>query len=294
MNKELINKIVIGTRSLSGDMGYVEKKEIRKIIEKSITYGLRHFDTAPFYGNELIDNILKDYNKEIVVDTKTGYNKKLKIKSFSLDDIKYSLHSSLEKFKKINIFYIHNPRNEIKNWDPIFHLLVSFKKQGLIKYAGISIARDYIFENNILNFFDYVQDDINLLRTSPLQYLKKYKGHIYARSPFASGCLSGQLNLNSKFKKKDYRYDWLNESRLFFIIKQVHELKKLYKKDIRKLAINYLINNKKIKKVIVGLKKIKHLSFLSYLDTKIENSIIKKIDKLNKHRFYLNDKEIGY
>ena len=53
-----------------------------------------------------------------------------------------------------------------------------------------------------------------------MQYLSLFNGNIYARSPFASGCLSGKLNLKSKFKKLDYRYDWLKGERLKSILKQ--------------------------------------------------------------------------
>ena len=294
MNNNLFNQIVIGTRSLSGDMGSVNKVEVRNLLEQAINCGLKHFDTAPFYGNEFIDNILKDYKKDIIVDTKAGYDNKFKIKTFNFDDIKYSLDSSLKKFENINIFYIHNPRNEIEDWDKLFDLLLSFKEQKLVSHLGISIARGFLFDSNIMNFFDVVQDDINLLRNTPLQYLKNYNGSIYARSPFASGCLSGKLDLNSKFNEEDYRYDWLKEGRLNSIIKQTNEIKKIYKGDIRKLAIQYLINKKEIEKIIIGLKKIEHLSFLSDLNLRIEESLIKKIDRLNNDRFYLNANEQGY
>jgi len=275
-------------------MGAVNKVDVRRLLEQAISGGLNHFDTAPFYGNEFIDNILKDYKKDIIVDTKAGYDKKFKFKTFNFDDIKYSLESSLKKFENINIFYIHNPRNEIKDWDKLLDLLSSFKEQKLVKYLGISIARGHIFDTNTMNFFDVVQDDINLLRSAPLKYLKNYNGLIYARSPFASGCLSGKLDLNSKFNKEDYRYDWLKENRLNSIIKQTNEIKKIYKDDIKKLAIQYLINKKEIKKIIIGLKKIEHLSFLSDLNLKIEQSLIKKIDRLNNVGFYLNADEQGY
>lgn len=294
MKKNISNKIIIGTRSLSGDMGTIKKDQARNIIETSINLGLKHFDTAPFYGNGSVDNILKDYKKDLIIDTKCGYNKNFSVKTFSIDDIKYSLNSSLEKFEKINIFYIHNPRNEVKNWDKIFDLLSSFKKQKCIKHFGLSIARGYTFNSNILNFFDFIQDDINLLRNSPLQYLSLFNGNIYARSPFASGCLSGKLNLKSKFKKLDYRYDWLKGERLKSILKQVDAIKNIYQEDIKKLSIGYLLKKKKIKKVIVGIKKIEHLFFLDNLDNKIKVSTIEKIDYLNKLGFYLDGNEVGY
>ena len=127
-----------------------------------------------------------------------------------------------------------------------------------------------------------------------MRYLKNYTGSIYARSPFASGCLTEKLNFKSKFNKKDYRYDWLRNSRLASIIKQIEEIKKIYNGDIKKLAIVYLLKNKKIKKTIIGIKRKEHLDFLNNLDCKIDPNLLKKIDVLNEVGFYMSDKEIGY
>ena len=82
MKNFLKNKIIIGTRSLSGDLGSVDKKKIFKTIEYSISKGFNHFDTAPFYGRGFGDEILKNFRKEIIVDTKCGYNSNFTKKTF--------------------------------------------------------------------------------------------------------------------------------------------------------------------------------------------------------------------
>ena len=87
-----------------------------------------------------------------------------------------------------------------------------------------------------------------------------------------------------------YKYLDLENNQLFICTKETVRCKE----DIKKLSIGYLLKKKKIKKVIVGIKKIEHLFFLDNLDNKIKVSTIEKIDYLNKLGFYLDGNEVGY
>ena len=293
MKNFLKNKIIIGTRSLSGDLGSVDKKKIFKTIEYSISKGFNHFDTAPFYGRGFGDEILKNFRKEIIVDTKCGYNSNFTKKTFFKSDINYTLDRALKNFDKINIFYIHNPRDEVKNWNKIIDLMLSLKKEKLIKFSGISLARGYYFNQKILNNFDVIQDDVNVLRNLPLLYLNKFLGKIISRSVFASGCLSGKLNKSSKFEKDDYRFDWLKDDRLNSILNQISQIKKIHKGDIRKLALGYVLKKKKIKKMIIGIKNKSHIDFLCRNNFSISNKVVNKIDYLNRN-FFSKENMNGY
>ena len=173
--KELAKKIIIGSWSFSGNLGNTNIKDSHEAIIHAIENNLNKFDTAPVYGDGNVDKLLSIYKKKIIINTKCGYTLDGKKKTFAESDIKYSLEKSLDMFDKINILYLHNPRNEIKNWDKVINLLNDFKKKKLINYTGISVARDFYFDKDILGEFDYIQDDMNLLRTSYLPILKGIK-----------------------------------------------------------------------------------------------------------------------
>ena len=112
-------KIIFGTRSLSGDFGKIAKKEIYFLLEYAIKSGFLHFDTSQFYGDGQINNILSNFKKDkIIIDAKCGYNFDGTKKNFSLSDIKRNLDYYLKRFTRL--IYLHNPREEIKNWDKIF------------------------------------------------------------------------------------------------------------------------------------------------------------------------------
>jgi aryl-alcohol dehydrogenase-like predicted oxidoreductase len=128
------NKIIIGTWGLSGDLGRIQENPLN-IFYKAIKLGFNEFDVAPTYGKgkiyDLINNIPTKIKKNMIFNTKCGYDEKKHKKTFSIKDIKNSLENSLDILGKINILYLHNPRNEIKDWKKIIDLIEILKKKNL-------------------------------------------------------------------------------------------------------------------------------------------------------------------
>lgn len=300
MKNKYIKKIIIGTWSLSGDFGFVSKKNIYKVFEKSINNNLFEFDTAPTYGRGKIHKILSEMfknNKIIKINTKCGYSLG-GVKTFNISDIVKSVDRSLKEFGKINTLFLHNPRNEIIDWTKILTILEGYKKKKHITNIGISFARDFYFSKDIINRFDFVQDEINLLRPNSINFFSNLKPKLMARSPLASGCLSGKLEIDTKFSKNDYRAQWLTDKqRLNNIIFQINEIKKISGNNLRNFAKFFLLQNNNIDSVIFGIKKPSHIDEL--ID-KIENYKripkikIKKIQHLANLKFNLPIGKIGY
>ena len=286
--------------SLSGDLGKISKAKIIKTIECAIENNFLEFDTAPTYGNGRIDNLLSKITKGVKgvkINTKCGYNSDL-IKTFCSADIERSLENSLKKFDTINTLFLHNPRNEILSWSKILKLLNKFKKYNLVKNIGISLARNYYFSDKIMNSFDYLQDEINILRPNNIDILKNLKPKILARSPLASGCLSGRLSVFSKFQANDYRKNWLGDKvRLKNIIFQINELKKIFGEDIKNFAKCFLLQDKNISQIIFGVKKPLHINELVFDLNNFKRIPKKKICLLKKlaiKNFNLSKNLVGY
>lgn len=296
--KDLVKKIVIGSWSFSGDLGKASLKESGDAITYAIENNLNQFDTAPVYGNGIVDNLLSKFKKNIIINTKCGYSADHSKKTFKEEDIKRSLEKSLSIFDKINILYLHNPRNEIKNWDKIIDLLNEFKKKKLINFTGISVARDYYFDQEFLSEFDFIQDDINLLRLNKLPSLKKTKKKIVARSPLATGLLTNKLSSKTKFSKNDYRYGWCKGDRFKNILYQVSQIKNIYgkEKDVAEFAQLYLLQNKDIDLINFGVKNKYQVNFLIDLinKEKINGLLIEKLKHLVNKNYNLNISEKAY
>ena len=146
MNPHLIkSKVIIGTWSWSGMYRSIEKKNVFRMIELALENGFTEFDTSPSYKKA--DNILSIYkkkNSKIKVNTKCGWDLNMQ-RSYNIARIKEGIDSSLQKFGKINVLQLHNPRNEIKDWDELIEMFEEYKKKKLIRHSGLSLARNHYF-----------------------------------------------------------------------------------------------------------------------------------------------------
>lgn len=293
-NNKIKKKFIIGSWSWDGYKP-TTFKEASAAIEILLENGFNEFDTSPSYGRgEEILAKLKKKNKEIIINTKCGTNRNFQ-RSFKKKDLIKGINLSLKKFGKINVLQLHNPRKEkLKNIYEIIDLLNQYKKKKLIKFTGISLARDAYFPMKILNHFDFIQDEFNLLRIDPLKKMKNYEGTLAARSIYANGILTQKFNLNSTFSKKDHRASWLKKQRLKNIYNQKKLLNSLSKEKIEKFSLDFVLRFKMFEKIIVGLRTKKQVKdFLTNIENskKIDKKYIKKIIDLHKNNTFFNSKE---
>ena len=290
------NKIVIGTWPTSGDWGSNDISEVVSLYRKSFyEYGFNEYDTAPNYGNGFSEFLLGKIfeNEKVKINTKVG-NLPFDQKSFEEDDIKISIEQSLKRLNRssINILFLHNPRNEIKNYDKIINLLNDYKSSGVIRGYGISCAKGFDYEKFVsLEKFEYVQDDINLLSLDKIINYKKNK--YYARSPLASGLLSGKINKFTLFEKSDHRSEWLYGERLNSLMDRIKIIQEISGDSIIDISSRFLLHSPKINKVIFGIRKISHLDRLITVkdSSPLSEKTINNIFQLYKNDFGLIDKE---
>lgn len=293
--------LVIGTWPLSGDYGKLERKTIEKTLEYSYQNNIIEFDTAPNYGNGFMEICLGDVfgsQSDVLINTKMG-NSSLNKKSFEINDLKKSFFDSLKRLKRnsVNILYLHNPRYEIKNYSEILNFMNELKDKRLINFIGLSKAKNFDYSNYLdLQNFDVIQDDANLLYIDSLKTVPK--GVLFqARSPLASGLLSGNFNSNTLFSSDDQRSSWLVGNRLNSLCKRVDHIKKMFDMDLPELSVRFLLNYKKVNKIICGVKNISHINSIlnSINNGKLENHIFQKLVQENEKDFGLiNEKGFGY
>ena len=272
----------------------ISNSEIKKLLQKCLLNNLIEFDTSPSYKKA--DKILLDFKKKnpkILINTKCGWDLNMN-RTYNIDEIKKGIENTLEKFGKINVLQLHNPRNEIKNWDLIVEMFNYYKKKKLIKYSGVSLARNYYFSSKVLNSFDFIQDEFNLLRIDSIKKMSAYKNTLAARSIFANGILTDGFNKETIFHRNDHRNSWLKGKRKNNILMQKKILKRLTQDNISQFAMNFTMQYKMFDKFIFGFRTVKQFdSFLkNIINLKpLNKETIKKIVSLHKNnQFFLNKK----
>ena len=288
----LKKKIIIGAWSWSGMYKTISQNEVNKVIDLCISNEFYEFDTSPSYKKaDQILSVYKKNNSNILINSKCGWNLKME-RTYKINEIKDGINKLLDKFNKLNVLQLHNPRNEIKNWDEIIEMFDEYKKKKLIKYSGISLARNFYFPMKILNRFDFIQDEFNLLRIDPIYKMNKFKNTFAARSLFANGILTNNFSLKTRYKNSDHRSSWLKNERLKNIYNQKKTLESLSKKDISKFATDFVLSFKLFDKYIFGFRTVKQFNeFYNNIKLfkKVDIGTIKKIKNLNeKNRFFLD------
>lgn len=297
------SKVVIGTWSLSGDFGPVGLNTIMGVLEEAADAGFKEFDTAPAYGNGFMEFCLGNLFagcKDVRINTKVG-NLAFGGKSFDLTVVRRSVDESLKRLAglPINVLFLHNPRNEIKDYGPILEFLKDLKKNGLIKAIGLSKAKAYPYEQKVdLGVFDVLQDDLNLLYLEPLNSLRRPHPVFMARSPLASGLLGGKIRSDTIFHPSDHRSEWLKGERLQSLVRRVDVIRRVAGHlDIATLAKRFMFSNDSIDKIIFGVKNTRHVQELISdlqqppLDPAL---IVQLVDLYNRDFDLIGEKQYGY
>jgi len=294
------DKIVFGLWPLSGDFGKISMTQFEETTNFILQSGHKSFDVAPNYGNGFAEKALGEIyqgNEPLIINTKFGNSVQGK-KDFSPSSLRRSLESSLKRIKvdKINTLFLHNPRDEISDYEPIENLMSDLKKEQMIQNSGISVAKghNYIY----LPKFDCVQFDCNLLYLKELETYANNFSKNYIRSPLGSGILSGNLSSQSVFSEDDQRSEWLKSSRLESILKRLKKIEELKTGiNLPSLARRFLLQNSKVDNVIFGVKnssQVKDILNDIKLD-KLDNKIISSLIKLESRNFDLSENEgVGF
>lgn len=239
----MINKLSIGTvqfgmdYGISNSNGEVTQKEVDSILNYAQTNGIGMIDTAYAYGNS---------QKKIGNSLPLGVDIVTKI--LDLKNMRSELERSLQDLK-INKLYgllVHQFQKVREDWT-LFDAFHALKADGLVQKVGFSINKveelEQLLEKNVS--FDLLQLPYNLFDQRFASYfdeLKKRKIEIHARSIFLQG-----LFFMPQEKVPTYLTP-LKEN-----IQGIQALVKTSGMSIEDMALNFVLMNANIDKVVIGV-----------------------------------------
>jgi len=265
-------KIILGSAQFGNKYGItnLEKTKIReigKIISYSKTKGIKIIDTAQDYGKS--EKILGKINtKDFKIITKIKFDKKKQ----NIEKLILNSKKNLKKNKIYGVLF-HSSKSLLGKYGiQLFDEIIKLKKRKLINKIGISIySPNEFFELKKRGFkFDIIQIPLSIfdkrfLKNDVLRKIKKTGSEIHARSIFLQGLLlQEKKDIPSQFKK--WEKSWNNWN--YFI------LKNKFKKT--NACINFVLQNKYINKIIIGISSLKDIKEIFRNYKKIN---IKKLNK---------------
>lgn len=291
-----VSEIGLGTAQLGGPsfingkyLGYpgIPKKTSISILEKAFDSCINFYDSSDKYGDGEAERLLGEvFNKKrdrVIIATKCGITAE-GTRCFDKDYITSCLHRSLNNLKTdyIDVFQLTKPPLEIIEKSEIYDILDQFKKEGKIRFSGISTGSD----NETIKLIndrrvDSLQIFYNLLHISPEKlFIKKAFDSgigLIIRSPLSSGALCGKYTYETKFDTGDDRSLYLHGETLRKRVDIVTDIINTYRlgkaQSIINFSLNYLLSNKYISTIIPGVSKVSQLDeILKLLQTERMNA----------------------
>ncbi|MEH7116716.1 aldo/keto reductase [Neobacillus vireti] len=258
-------------------------EESIKALNKAIDLGLNFIDTALGYGNghseRLVGQVLRERPESIYVSTKIP-PKNLKWpapagisaeEAFPANHIISCTEESLRNLgvDTIDVQQFHVWSDEWVNQGEWLEAIEKLKKQGKIKYFGVSI-NDHQPENAIklieTGLVDTVQVIYNIFEQSPEDKLfhacEKHQVGVIARVPLDEGGLTGRITPESRFEEGDFRNHYFKDERKLEVYNRVNEIVtdlNISIEDMAETSLRYILSHPAVSTVIPGMRTIKNV-----------------------------------
>lgn len=274
-----IDKIILGTVQFGLDYGInnsngkISSEESLRILKYAYESGIKVLDTSEKYGNahEIIGRFhINNPKNKFKIITKFPPNE-------LIDDLNLKVEDYLNDLMvdSLECLMFHSFNSYINNKNIIENLKI-LKKSKKIKKIGVSIYTNKEMESLINhNEVNVIQIPFNLLdnfnsRGKLIEKAVENNIEIHARSVYLQGLFFKPIN------KVDDFFNPIKDSLNF--IKKLAEKEKI---SIGNLALNYVISQSLISKVLIGVDSLKqlneNLNYIKYNLNEFSKNNIKKI-----------------
>ncbi len=261
-----VSKMGLGCMSLGTD-----QHKAQNIIHYALDHGINYLDTADLYdfgaNEEIVGNAIRGKRDSVIVATKVG-NRWNDVESGwrwdpSKNYIKSAVKDSLHRLKLnyIDLYQAHGGTIE-DNIDETIEAFEELKKEGLIRYYGISSIRPNVIKYYLQNSsLVSIMMQYSLLDRRPEEWLSLLAEHnvnVIARGPVAKGLLTERILAKASDKIKEQGY--LNYS--FAEVKEITDKMKNQfgsTKTVNALALQYILSHPEVSAVIPGASSIEQL-----------------------------------
>nr|WP_263314107.1 aldo/keto reductase [Mammaliicoccus sp. Marseille-Q6498] len=293
-----VNPIGLGTNAVGGHNLYpnLDEEQGKDVVRTAIENGVTLLDTAFIYGpgrsEELVGQVIKEYNREdVVIATKGAHYFEGDETKLSNDPefLKEQVENSLERLQTdyIDLFYIHFPDEETPK-DKAVAALQELKEAGKIKAIGVSnFSLDQLKEANKDGYVDVIQSEYNLLNRENeniFEYTAENNITFIPYFPLVSGLLAGKYDENTTFNdlrasNPEFQGDKFKEN--LKKVDQLREIAQEHNVDVAHVVLAFYLTKPSLDVIIPGAKRKEQvIDNLRTLDVKLTEDNINKIESL--------------
>jgi aryl-alcohol dehydrogenase-like predicted oxidoreductase len=306
----LVSELCFGAMTFGGTgtwtpVGKTQQEEADKLIGIALDAGINFFDTANVYSTGISEQILGkslgSKRKDIILATKVRGKMGEGVNNVGLSrvHIMYQVDESLKRLKTdyIDLYQIHGfdiltPLEEtLRALDDLVH-------SGKVRYIGCSNLTAWqltkslwISDKNGFNKFKSLQAHYSIagrdLEREIVPLLKDQNVGLMVWSPLAGGFLSGKYRKNQmpeeESRRKEFDFPPINKEKAFDIIDTMDEVNKTHHASVAEVALAWLLHQKVVTSVILGVKNEKQLrDNLKSIEISFTEDELKKLNEVSK------------
>lgn len=268
----------IGGPAMAGDIaigwGDVDDRQSKLALHKAMDRGINFYDTADFYGfghsEKLIGKVFGNRN-DVIVATKVGQRIDVEQKIFTDYSYNYIIQSCEESLNRLNresidFYQLHTARIESLKKNECIEAMQTLKKQGKIRYWGLSLntyypepEANYMMDKLVGDGFQLVLNILNQRAVDTIIKAGKLGYGLIARMPLQFGLLTGKFNKQTTFSNQDHRSARLSPLILEYsldALEKVWPFADKYQVTKTALSLNFILNFYDISTVIPGMKTV--------------------------------------
>lgn len=277
----MTSKLILGTvqfgldYGINNNLGKPSDDEMKSILDFAYSEGIIFLDTAEAYGDaqqRIGDyhsgvkhrfNLITKYSSQIDLPLSIGKRVEYNLSTLKVDRLYSYMFHSFDEYK----LYYSEFREDLK----------SMVNGGIIEKIGVSVYTNeeavQVLEDDSIRLIQLpfnLLDNINK-RKQVLQKAKECGVEIHTRSVFLQGLFFKQLSQLS---------DSLHSIEPY--LKQIRQVKHESNISMQDLALNYVLHQEMISKVLIGVDSLLQLQEnIESSNSQIDESIIRKIDEID-------------
>ncbi|MBU1095883.1 MAG: aldo/keto reductase [Stygiobacter sp. RIFOXYC12_FULL_38_8] len=306
----LISELCFGTMGFGGtdmwaNVGKTQQDEADRLVGIAIDAGINFFDTANIYSTGISEQILgkslATKRKNVILATKVRGKMGEGVNDVGLSRV-HIMQQVDESLKRLGTDYID--LYQIHGFDILTPLeetlraLDDLVKSGKVRYIGCSnltawqlMKSLWISDKNGFNKFKSLQAYYSIagrdLEREIVPLLKDQKLGLMVWSPLAGGFLSGKYRRNQmpeeNSRRKEFDFPPINKEKAFNIIDVMNELGKTHNASVAQVALAWLLHQKVVSSVIIGVKNETQLKDnLKSTEITFTEDGLRKLDEVSK------------
>ncbi|MEW5797453.1 MAG: aldo/keto reductase [Bacteroidota bacterium] len=229
-----------------------------KVIYSALDNGINFFDTAPAYfqSEEILGKAFKGMRKDVLIATKCGewFDGKNSVYDYSYNETKKFIDNSLRLLQTeyIDLLQIHSASADVIKQGETLRAMKEAQRAGKVRYLGLST--DFVDAALLaieLGDYDSIQVSYNTINLEYEQKVfptaKEKNIGVIVKDGMARGKLSPKFaDVTTPDERKN--------------IEKIKLLSDKNKMSLSELALRFVISNPIVSSVIIGTKKIDHLT----------------------------------